>query len=92
MPTYLSQLFDLPRQVRQGDFVLKLTDGVQHPETTLRDYVVTPSLAGSFDAALGMIGDAIRGKASKGAYLHGSFGTGKSHFMVQLRIKISQVQ
>ncbi len=86
MPTYLSQLFDLPRQVRQGDFVLKLTDGVQHPEATLRDYVVTPRLAESFDAALGMVRDAITGKASKGAYLHGSFGTGKSHFMAVLNL------
>jgi hypothetical protein len=51
MPTFLSQLFDLPRQVRQGDFVLKLTDGVRNPEATLRDYVVTERLAKAFDEA-----------------------------------------
>ena len=86
MPTFLSQLFDLPRQVRQGDFVLKLTDGVRNPEATLRDYVVTERLAKAFDEAIGMIGDAIQGRASKGAYLHGSFGTGKSHFMAVLTL------
>jgi|APGre2960657444_1045066.scaffolds.fasta_scaffold42215_3 hypothetical protein len=51
MPTFLSQLFDLPRQVRQGDFVLKLTDGVRNPEATLRDYVVTERLAKACDEA-----------------------------------------
>ena len=51
MPTFLSQLFDLPRQVRQGDFVLKLTDGVRNPEATLRDYLVTERLAKAFDDA-----------------------------------------
>ena len=52
MPTFLSQLFDLPRQVRQGDFVFKLTDGVRNPEATLRDYVVTERLAKAFDEAI----------------------------------------
>ena len=86
MPTFLSQLFYLPRQVRQGDFVLKLTDGVRNPEATLRDYVVTERLAKAFDEAIGMIGDTIQGRSSKRAYLHGSFGTGKSHFMALLTL------
>jgi len=86
MPTFLSQLFDLPKQVRQGDFVLKLTDGVQHPDATLRDYVVTEKLAAAFDRALSLIQAAVEGHNSKGSYLHGSFGSGKSHFMAVLNL------
>lgn len=84
MPTYLKDLIDLPEQVRQGDFVLRLTEGIQQPEQTLGNYVVTPQLAACFDRALGMIQASLQGKTSKGAYLHGSFGSGKSHFMAVL--------
>ena len=51
---------------------------------TLRNYVVTPQLAGCFDNALAFIRSAIDGRSSKAAYLHGSFGSGKSHFMAVL--------
>ena len=89
MPIFLSELFDLPKQVRQGDFVLKLTDGVQHPEATLRDYVVTEKLAKSFAHALSLIQGAVEGRSSKGSYLHGSFGSGKSHFMAVLNLLLA---
>lgn len=84
MATLLKDLIDLPEQVRQGDFVLRLTEGIQHPEQTLANYVVTPQLAGCFDRALGLIQASLLGKTSKGSYLHGSFGSGKSHFMAVL--------
>lgn len=32
---YLKDLIDLPDQVRQGDFVLRLTEGLGNPEQTL---------------------------------------------------------
>lgn len=84
MATYLRDLIDLPTQVRQGDFVLRLSEGITKPEETLRDYVVTPQLAKCFDEAIGLIQSAVQGNSSKGAYLHGSFGSGKSHFMAVL--------
>lgn len=84
MSIYLKDLIDLPAQVRQGDFVLRLSEGVQHAEQTLENYVVTPQLAGCFDRALGLIQASLQGGTSKGAYLHGSFGSGKSHFMAVL--------
>ena len=51
MPTFIKDLFDLPDVVRGGDFVLRLVEGLERPEQTLRDYVVTPQLAKCFDEA-----------------------------------------
>lgn len=82
----LRDLIDIPESLPANRFVLKLSEGVLDPEGTLRDYVVTDQLAKSFDAALGVIGDALSTRASNGAYLHGSFGAGKSHFMAVLHL------
>ena len=51
--TTIAEIFDLPERVHQGDFVLRLAEGVERPERTLRDYVVTPQLVRCFEAALG---------------------------------------
>jgi hypothetical protein len=65
---------------------LHLSEGVQRPADTLRTYVVTPQLAICFDQSLQLIRSALEANASKGAYLHGSFGSGKSHFMAVLTL------
>lgn len=90
MATYIKDLLNLPDQVRRGDFVLRLTEGVTRPEETLETYVVTPQLVRCFDDALGMIRSGIEGHTSKAAYLHGSFGSGKSHFMAVLYLLLQQ--
>ena len=73
-------------KVRKGDFVLNLSKGVNEPEKTLEQYVVTPQLVASFDDALGFIKSAVDASNSKACYLHGSFGSGKSHFMAVLHL------
>ncbi|WP_405432293.1 hypothetical protein [Micromonospora sp. NBC_00617] len=80
----LREFIDIPERTSMSDFVLKLADSVADADATLRDYVVTDRLVGNFDEALGLIRSAIEGHASKAAYLHGSFGSGKSHFMAVL--------
>ncbi|MFO1429835.1 MAG: hypothetical protein U1F76_06805 [Candidatus Competibacteraceae bacterium] len=82
----LREIFDLPEQVHQGDFVLRLTDGLNAPVDTVRNYIATPQLVKCFDQALGVVKSAIDSGISKGAYLHGSFGAGKSHFMAILSL------
>jgi predicted ATPase len=72
--------------VHQGDYVLKLTEGLAKPEETAALYVTTPKLVDAFDRALGLVGDALRSGQSKATYLHGSFGSGKSHFMAMLSL------
>ena len=79
----LRDLIDIPERVHAGDFVLTLNKGVTQ-ESTVRDYVATPQLARCFDDALGLIQSAVEGRASRAAYLDGSFGSGKSHFMAML--------
>ena len=80
----LRDLFDLPERVNPGDFVLHLSDVVDHPDQTLKDYVVTDDLARCFDDALGLVKSGLASNESKATYLHGSFGAGKSHFMAML--------
>ncbi|HWG73695.1 MAG TPA: hypothetical protein VG184_06540 [Acidimicrobiales bacterium] len=87
--TLLADLIDLPTSVHQGDFVLRLAEGVANPAATLRDYVVTPQLAAGFDLALDLVGSAVEGRTSKAAYLDGSFGSGKSHFMAVLDLLLA---
>ena len=85
----LKDLITIPERVHQGDFVLQLTKGVTEPEQTLRDYVVTPQLVDAFSNALGFIQQAVQTASSKAAYLHGSFGSGKSHFMAVLNLLLA---
>lgn len=84
--TLIKDLIDIPERIQKGDFVLKLTEGVTRAEATLRDYVVTPELKDCFDNALTFIQTAVQSNSSKASYLHGSFGSGKSHFMAVLNL------
>ena len=80
----LRELINIPERVHQGDFVLKLTEGVADRSRTVAEYVVTPQLKTAFDEALGLIDSSLAEDRSKATYLHGSFGSGKSHFMAVL--------
>ena len=82
--TLIKDLIHIPIAVHRGDFVLKLTEGVTDPQKTVADYVVTEQLVKCFENALGFVRSALDEKTSKAAYLHGSFGVGKSHFMAVL--------
>jgi len=55
----MKDLIAIPERVHQGDFVLKLAEGVSHAEQTMLDYVVTPQLVQCFDNALGFIRQAV---------------------------------
>lgn len=81
-----SELLDLPEKVRKGDFVLNLSKGITEPEKTLEQYVVTPQLVACFEDALSFVRTAVDSVSSKACYLHGSFGSGKSHFMAVLHL------
>lgn len=87
--TLIRDLIDIPTEVRRDAFVLKLAEGLEAPAETLRQYVVTPQLARAFDEALGFVEAAVQGKTSRAAYLHGSFGSGKSHFMAVLHLLLN---
>ena len=88
--TYIKDLIHIPDHVGRGDFVLRLSEGITDPEGTVQHYQVTPQLVECFDQALNLVKGAILGvngrSTSKAAYLHGSFGSGKSHFMAILHL------
>ncbi|WP_405884339.1 phage resistance protein [Streptomyces sp. NBC_01384] len=90
----LRELIDIPESVSTSDFVLKLNEAVtpEGVEAALKDYVVTDRLLGNFDEALDLIKSALDSHSSKAAYLHGSFGSGKSHFMAVLYALLSRNQ
>ena len=84
--TLIKELIDIPDRVQKGDFVLRLAEDIKRPEVVLDNYVVTPELAKCYDAALSFIGSSVQNRTSKATYLHGSFGSGKSHFMAVLHL------
>lgn len=85
MSTLLRDLIDIPERVGDEDYVLKLSESVgDHAAAALADYVVTDQLVDAFDRALNLVGQALTTGNSAGAFLEGSFGSGKSHFMAVL--------
>ncbi|MBU2668296.1 phage resistance protein [Actinoplanes bogorensis] len=78
--TLLRDLIDIPNSVGDSDFVVRASEGAD-----LKKYVVTDDLRRNFDDALGMVAHAVRSGKSQAKFLHGSFGSGKSHFMAVLR-------
>jgi hypothetical protein len=84
----LREVLDIPLQAGAEDYVLRLTDSIEPGEIarTVDEYVVTPALAEAFDAALGLVAEALTSGVSRGAFLAGSFGSGKSHFMAVLHV------
>ncbi len=87
--TKLRDLLILPETVSKGQFVVTLAEGIKHPEELLRDYAITPDLAAAFDKALGLSREALQNARSIGSYIHGSFGSGKSHFMAALSLTLA---
>jgi len=88
--TLMKELIEIPEKVQRGDFVLNLASGLEDDavDQTLKDYVVTSQLAKCFEDALSFIKSTVASQQNrnKGAYLHGSFGSGKSHFMAVLHL------
>lgn len=84
--TRVKDLFEIPETIRKGDFVEKLSEAVSRPQRTAETFVVTSALQEAFDRALRLVGSALRDGRSQAAYLHGSFGSGKSHFMALLSL------
>jgi len=85
----LRDLIDIPERAHTDTFVLKLAEGLAHADETLADYVVTRQLAECFDQALDLIKGATSRGRSEATYLHGSFGSGKSHFMAVLGLLLA---
>ncbi|MFD7700530.1 hypothetical protein [Streptomyces caelestis] len=81
----LRDVLDIKEDVYAGDFKVELSQGFSGRSAgRVEEYVVTPQLQEQFGKALKLIRGAVRKNASYAAYLHGSFGAGKSHFLTVL--------
>ena len=92
MSNLIHDLLYLPTSVRKGDFVQGLAEGIASPEATLRDYAITPKIVQSFESALSILRSALDDNRSQAAYLDGSFGSGKSHFMAVLALMLEDAK
>lgn len=77
-------------EVHDDDFVLQINRIGEASAQMVRDYVVTDDIATQFDEGLSLVSAAINGQnRSKGAFVHGSFGSGKSHFMAMMHLLLT---
>ncbi|MEO3766756.1 DUF6079 family protein [Streptomyces sp. B5E4] len=88
----LRELINIKPEVSSSDYVLQLADATTPDGVAkaLAEYVVTDDLVKHFNEALGIIKAAVDSHSSKAAYLHASFGAGKSHFMAVLHALLNQ--
>ena len=89
MAIFWKNLIQIPEEIFSDDFVLRLSKGIKNSEETLRNYVVTEQIAARFHDALILIRKAVKDNSRRAAFLHGSFGSGKSHFMAVLHLLLS---
>ena len=82
--TYLRDVIHIPESVHAGDFKVELSGGFTETDARVAEYVVTDQLRGAFAKAMSLVRSAVRDGNSHAAYLHGSFGSGKSHFLTVL--------
>lgn len=85
----LRDAISIPEHISASDFVLKLDAGVEHAGTTVAAYVVTDKLAVAYGDALDSLASALATGGDRGSFVHGSFGSGKSHFMAILHLLIA---
>ncbi|WP_229376318.1 hypothetical protein [Streptomyces spirodelae] len=81
----LRDVLEIREDAHAGDYKIALSQGFGDDAAgSVADYVVTEQLAKEFDKALRLVRGAVRKNTSYAAYLHGSFGAGKSHFLTVL--------
>lgn len=80
----LRDVLEIKDSVHAGEFKVELTGGFVDTDTMVNDYVVTDQLRDAFRQALDLIKISVDRRSSNAAYLHGSFGAGKSHFLTVL--------
>lgn len=80
----LSDAFQIPE--RLGDFVVRVNADPGGDAALVRDYVITPGVAGELGRILQAVQDTQTRGEDLGWIVHGSFGSGKSHFLAVLSL------
>ncbi len=84
----LHQVLNLPDSIQKSQFVVSLSQSVGKPDEVLNNYAVTKDISEAYDQALAMVKSALTEHRNEATYLHGSFGSGKSHFMAVLSLML----
>ncbi|MEO7889577.1 MAG: DUF6079 family protein [Vicinamibacterales bacterium] len=97
MTTTISDVFDLPRpeDIRAMGFVVKLREadpGSDEVKQLVDDYVITPAVEKELPRILDDMKQVFDRGEEYGRFIHGSFGSGKSHFMTMLSLLIEGSQ
>ncbi len=51
----IKDLINIPERIYANEFVIKLTEGIERPEETLDQYVVTAQLKRQYERALSLV-------------------------------------
>jgi hypothetical protein len=96
MTVTIADAYDLPRpeDIRAMGFVIKLRElAAGSPELAqlVGDYVVTPAVAEDLPIVFEKVHQVFDRGEEYGRFIHGSFGSGKSHFMTMLALLLEGV-
>ena len=81
----IRDIFDLPTAIPRCIVQIQDFDDEGTLKENIRDYVITDSVADEMARLVDrIVASCVRHEAGTGHYLHGSFGSGKSHFMAIL--------
>jgi len=81
----IRDVFDLPPTIPRCIVKIQDFDDEKTLQENIRDYVITKTVAGEMERLVDrIVASCVRHEAGEGHYLHGSFGSGKSHFMAIL--------
>jgi hypothetical protein len=97
MTTTITEAFELPRpeDIRAMGFVVKLRDadpGSDELKQLVDDYVITPAVEKELPRILDDMKQIFDRGEEYGRFIHGSFGSGKSHFMTMLSLLLEGTQ
>lgn len=83
-----------PEDIRAMGFVIKLRElaaGSEELKRLVGDYVVTPAVAQDMPVVFEKMRQVFERGEEYGRFIHGSFGSGKSHFMTMLALLLENV-
>lgn len=81
----IRDVFDLPLAIPRCIVKIQDFDDEGTLQENIRDYVITDTVADEMERLVDrIVASCVRHDAGEGHYLHGSFGSGKSHFMAIL--------
>ncbi len=81
---FLRDVIDIPESVHAGDFKVELSGGFRDTRSSRRRVRRHRTAASGIQQGARIVRAAVRSGSSHAAYLHGSFGSGKSHFLTVL--------